>query len=138
MREMMLPSSLSATNTVPASSVRELSDEDQRRLILRAAREISDDAFAKVCSSQPTLKELENDLSENVWVAVLFFWTLFVSIAAAVEFITLLRIRSAVAANWETWLAEPHAEVEQRIAEGAIRRMLKSLPRSQRKNARQI
>src|SRR5262245_39001358 len=115
-----------------------LSEESQRRLVLRAAKETAPEVFGRLRQSQPTLAELDKQMRETVLAGLLFIWTLFIPVAALMELIPLWRIRRAISRHGPAWLAEPDAEVAQLIVEGAIRRVLRHLPRSRRREARGV
>jgi hypothetical protein len=115
-----------------------LNEESQRRLVLRAAKECAPEVFKRLRLSQPTFTELDKQMRETVLAGLLFVWTLFIPFAACLELVPLWRIRRAIGRNWSVWLVEADPEVAQLIVEGAIRRVLRDLPRSRRREARGV
>jgi hypothetical protein len=115
-----------------------LDEEMQRRLVLQAAREYAPETFKRLRGNQPTFAELEKELRETLWAGILFCWTIFIPIAAWLEAAPLWRIRRGVFRHWENWLDETDPEVTQLIVEGAIRRILRKLPRPRRREARGV
>lgn len=115
-----------------------LNDESQRRLVLRAAKECAPELFKRLRVSQPTFAELDKQLRETVLAGLIFVWTLFIPVAACLELVPLWRLRRAIGRNWSAWLVESDPEVAQLLVEGAIRRVLRGLPRSRRREARGV
>jgi hypothetical protein len=109
----------------------------QRRLILRAAKECAPDRVGDFRKHAFTFPGFDAHLREQAWAVALLFWMIF-PLFCVTEIALLWRIRRAVSDNWEVWAAERDPDCEMWALEGEIRRCLKQLPRSCKKQARQI
>jgi hypothetical protein len=123
---------------VPTDPPRDLEENVQRRLVLQAARECAPDHLRALRAEQPTLAQLDRKMNENFWVGLMLFWTFFGPIAAGAEWLALRRIRQAVRANWAAWTAEPDPECEFWVLEGDVRRIVRRLPWSRRREKQEI
>lgn len=114
-----------------------LDETTQRRLILRAVKLLAPDRVGEFRGKLLRFDDLDRELRENSWVIAIFCWALF-PLLALIDVSLLLRIRSAVASNWQVWEVSPDAECEMWISVGTVRETLKGLPRRSRAAAKPI
>jgi len=114
-----------------------LDEATQRRLIFRAVKQCAPDRIAEFRGKLLAFNDLDREVRENAWVIAIFCWALFPLLALG-DVALLLRIRSAVAANSEAWLADPDADCEMWGFVATVRRTLKGLPRRSRGAAKPI
>lgn len=122
----------------PVHSLRTLDEETQRRIILQAAKACGADTFNEFKKKQPTIAELDNELRETFWVGLFFVWTIFLPILLALGSVSEIRVRNMAWANWRQWLTSVDPECSMLVIEGDIRRILRKLPRRNRRQAREI
>jgi len=116
----------------------DLDETSQRRLVLQAARSCAADEIGDLREKQLTLSGLDAEIREHGWLLLFFFWFPFASIPIFLGLLPLWRIRNTIRSRWREMLPAPDPECSLWVAEGDIRRILKALPRSQRKQAREV
>ncbi len=124
---------------MPVDRVFELNEEQQRRLILRSAREVAPKQYRLFLSTQPSLAEMERDFRRRTgwYVAgsvVGLFSPCLLWVAPTLWFVTvapLRKVRGHAIRNWRTLVGDPvtpeDAEVEVALLAGGIRRQLRRL-----------
>lgn len=116
-----------------------LDDDVQRRVILQAAKAGGRDVLNDYRSEQPTLAELRSETSQTFWLCfasgfILFFPWL------ALPFLTLpkWRVLSRAQRDWLTLSTMSDPECEHLVLVGSVRRLLGTLPRSMRRQSKEI
>lgn len=111
-----------------ASQLRELPENRQRLLVLRAAREASKSVYDELRNRQPTLRELDNEFSGLLCTGLFFLLIPFVGIPVLVFAAQYWRVRAHLHRNWRAWLEEWDPEAEALVLHGDIRRLVAKLP----------
>ena len=116
-----------------------LDDKTQRRIILHAAKQISEDQLKSLRSEQPNLKELNSTISQNFWMCFITgFCMLFPWFFLPFVTIPLIRVRNLARKNAHRWQQEADPECAHLVLAGDIRRLLKKLPRAHRREAKAV
>jgi len=129
-----------------AQSPEQLTDEDQRRLVLRAAREEAPALLRSLRERPPTLGDLGDRLRSQMLTLAGSFLGLvlcplipvFVWMDVLPKIRALRHVRRAVRLNWRSWLREEDPVVAYWLLEGDVRRLISALPRRRRRLARDI
>jgi hypothetical protein len=116
----------------------DLDAESQRRLVLQAVREVCPDELGGYRKKQPTFEEFSRELTQDFWVTLFLIWLPFVSIPMGLDLLARWRVKKALESGWGKWLARPDPECEVWVLEGDIRRLLKQLPRSHKRQRKEI
>ena len=120
------------------NSLQQLSDDDQRRVLLQAAKETAADQYDRARKSHWTLEDLDREMRDAAIVAVLLCWTVFVPLIALADIVPLYRLRRRAKENWREWLDNPDPECAYDVVDGAIRKTIRSLSWRQRRQVRPV
>src|SRR5438128_10030907 len=124
---------------LPYGDITNLDEDTQRRIVLQAAKQSGPDVLRDLRRKQPTLKEVDSEISTNFWVCFIGgFFLFFPWIILPFVVRPLWKVRQAIRKDWRLFLAVPDAECEHLALAGAIRREIKRLPRPLRRSAREI
>lgn len=115
-----------------------LDEETQRRLVLQAAKVCGEDTFKDLQKRQPTVAKLDSDIHTDFWLSAMLCWTFWAPIFCLWEAHSLWKVRRLLRKDWKDLLAQTDRECAHLVLAGDIRRILDRLPRSQRRQKREI
>lgn len=121
-----------------AIPLEELDEDTQRRLILQVARRFRPGDYPDLRKEQPTVEQINEDIRDSLWMCLILCWTFFAPLFGLIHIAGRLRLRALVRRHYAAILNEPDPDCEFYVAEGAIRRLVRTLPRSHRRQGKVI